>query len=127
VQSFRHTHTVEVEVPRDRDGRFEPKIVKKRQRRLDSIDEVVLSLTARGLTTGEISAHFADVYGASVSKDRISRITDKVVEEMTEWAVPRPDRSADRSAVRSHGSGAGQQVMSMPVSAVFSAVSTERL
>jgi transposase-like protein len=57
----------------------------KRQRRLDSIDEIVLSLMARGLTTGEICAHFADVYGASVSKDTVSRITDKVVEETTGW------------------------------------------
>jgi putative transposase len=78
---------VEVDVPRDRDGSFEPKIVKKRQRRLDSIDEIVLSLTARGLTTGEVSAHFADVYGASVSRDTVSRITDKVIEEMTEWST----------------------------------------
>jgi putative transposase len=76
---------VEIEVPRDRDGSFEPVIVKKRQRRLDSIDQVVLSLTARGLTTGEIAAHFAEIYGASVSKDTISRITDKVIEEMLEW------------------------------------------
>ena len=45
----------------------------------------MLSLTAKGLTTGEISAHFAEIYGASVSKDTISRITDKVVAEMTEW------------------------------------------
>jgi putative transposase len=83
---------VEVEVPRDRDGTFEPVIVRKRQRRLDSIDQIVLSLTARGLTTGEISAHFADVYGASVGKDTISRITDAVVEEMTEWANRPLDR-----------------------------------
>jgi transposase-like protein len=76
---------VEIEVPRDRDGTFEPAIVRKRQRRLDGIDEIVLSLTARGLTTGEVAAHFAEVYGARVSKDTISRITDKVVEEMTEW------------------------------------------
>ena len=76
---------VEIEVPRDRDGSFEPKIVRKRQRRLDGIDEIVLSLTARGLTTGEVAAHFAEVYGAKVSKDTISRITDKVIEEMTEW------------------------------------------
>ena len=76
---------VEVEVPRDRDGSFEPVIVRKRQRRLDGIDAIVLSLTARGLTTGEVAAHFEEVYGAKVSKDTISRITDKVVEEMTEW------------------------------------------
>jgi putative transposase len=76
---------VPIEVPRDRDGTFEPVIVKKRQRRLSDVDEVVLSLSARGLTTGEISAHFAHIYGASVSKETVSRITDKVVEEMTEW------------------------------------------
>ena len=60
-------------------------IVKKRQRRLTGVDEMVLSLDAKGLTTGEISAHFAELYGASVSKVTISRITDKVIEEMTDW------------------------------------------
>ena len=60
---------VQVEVPRDRDASFEPVIVKKRQRRLTDVDAIVLSLYARGLTTGEISAHFAEIYGASVSKD----------------------------------------------------------
>lgn len=83
---------VEIEVPRDRDGSFEPVIVRKRQRRLDGIDQLVLSLTARGLTTGEIAAHFAEVYGATVSKDTISRITDKVVEEMLEWCNRPLDR-----------------------------------
>src|SRR6201999_1859453 len=62
------TGEVQVEVPRDRDGSFEPQIVKKRQRRLAGVDEIVLSLYAKGLTTGEISAHFAQIYGASVSK-----------------------------------------------------------
>jgi putative transposase len=76
---------VPIEVPRDRAGTFEPQIVKKRQRRLTGVDEMVLSLYAKGLTTGEISAHFAEIYGASVSKETISRITDKVLEEMTSW------------------------------------------
>ncbi|ORI17271.1 IS256 family transposase [Rhodococcus sp. 1168] len=76
---------VEIEVPRDLDSSFAPQIVKKRQRRLTGIDEIVLSLTAKGLTTGEVSAHFQDIYGAKVSKDTISRITDKVVGEMTDW------------------------------------------
>ena len=78
---------VGIEVPRDRAGTFEPQIVKKRQRRLNGVDEIVLSLYAKGLTTGEISAHFAEIYGASVSKETISRITDKVLEEMNDWAV----------------------------------------
>jgi putative transposase len=79
------TGQVGIEVPRDRDGTFEPQIVKKRQRRLNGVDEVVLSLYAKGLTTGEISAHFAEVYGASVSKETVSRITDRVIEEMQGW------------------------------------------
>ncbi len=78
---------VEIEVPRDRAGTFEPQIVRKRQRRLNGVDEVVLSLYAKGLTTGEISAHFAEIYGASVSRETISRITDKVIEEMNDWSV----------------------------------------
>ena len=76
---------VGIEVPRDRAGTFEPQIVRKRQRRLSGVDEMVLSLYAKGLTTGEISAHFAEIYGASVSKETISRITDKVLEEMADW------------------------------------------
>ncbi len=99
------TGMVDLEVPRDRDGTFEPVIVKKRQRRLTEVDEIVLSLYARGLTTGEISAHFEQIYGASVSKETVSRITDKVIE----WGSPRlrgrcrrgpPARSA-RSTPRS--------------------------
>jgi putative transposase len=77
---------VQIDVPRDRAGTFEPQIVKKRQRRLSGVDEIVLSLYAKGLTTGEISAHFAEIYGASVSKETVSRITDKVIEEMTDWS-----------------------------------------
>jgi len=76
---------VGIVVPRERSGTFEPQIVRKRQRRLTGVDQIVLSLYAKGLTTGEISAHFAEIYGASVSKETISRITDKVIEEMTEW------------------------------------------
>ncbi|WP_407841448.1 IS256 family transposase [Streptomyces sp. DSM 116496] len=76
---------VVLEVPRDREGSFEPQIVKKRQRRLTGVDELVLSLSARGLTHGEISAHLAEVYGAEVSKTTISTITDKVIDGMNEW------------------------------------------
>jgi putative transposase len=79
------TGPVEIDVPRDREGTFEPKIVAKRQRRLTGVDEMVLSLYAKGLTTGEISAHFAEIYGASVSEETVSRITDRVIDEMNEW------------------------------------------
>jgi putative transposase len=77
---------VGISVPRDREGTFEPQIVKKRQRRLTDVDEIVLSLYAKGLTTGEIAAQFAEIYGASISKENISRITDKGVAVMQEWA-----------------------------------------
>src|SRR6266550_3143132 len=81
------TGQVDIEVPRDRASTFEPQIVKKRQRRLSGVDEIVLSLYAKGLTTGEIAAHFAEIYGASVSRETISRITDRVLEGMQDWSV----------------------------------------
>ena len=72
---------VEIDVPRDRDGSFEPQLVKKRQRRLSGVDGMVISLSAKGLTHGEIAAHLAEVYGAQVSKQAISTITDRVMDE----------------------------------------------
>ena len=62
---------VEITVPRDRDGSFEPQIVKKRQRRLTGVDQIVLSSYAKGLRTGEITAYFAEIYGAAVSKETV--------------------------------------------------------
>jgi transposase-like protein len=76
---------VELTVPRDRDGSFEPQIVKKRQRRLSGVEDMVISLSAKGLTTGEIQAHLAEVYDADISRQTISTITDKVLDGMTEW------------------------------------------
>src|SRR2546426_10374695 len=76
---------VEVAVPRDRASSFEPKIVAKRQRRLSGVDDLVISLSAKGLTHGEICAHLAEIYGAQVSKQTISTITDRVMEGMGEW------------------------------------------
>jgi transposase-like protein len=76
---------VEIEVPRDRESVFEPVIVAKRQRRLSGVDDLVISLSAKGLTHGEISAHLAEIYGAQVSKQTISTITDRVMEGMAAW------------------------------------------
>src|SRR5438309_11742619 len=76
---------VELSVPRDRNASFEPKIVAKRQRRLTGVDDMVISLSAKGLTHGEIAAHLAEVYGAEVSKQTISTITDRVMDGMAEW------------------------------------------
>ena len=79
------TGPVEITVPRDRDSSFEPKIVAKRQRRLTGVDDMVISLSAKGLTHGEISAHLAEVYGAEVSKQTITAITDRVMDGLAEW------------------------------------------
>jgi transposase-like protein len=76
---------IEIDVPRDRDGSFEPRLVAKRQRRLSGVDDLVISLSAKGLTHGEIAAHLAEVYGAQVSKQTITTITEKVMEGMAQW------------------------------------------
>jgi putative transposase len=76
---------VQLEVPRDRNATFEPHIVAKRRRRLVGVDALVCSLSAKGLTHGEISAHLAEIYGASVSKETVTRITERVVEQMVAW------------------------------------------
>ena len=78
---------IDIKVPRDRDGSFEPTIVPKRARRLKNVDEIILSLAAKGLTYGDIAAHFEQIYGASISKDTISRITATVLDQMNEWAA----------------------------------------
>jgi len=76
---------VTIKVPRDRAGTFDPVVVPKHARHLAGFDEAVISLYAKGLTTGDIVNHLADVYGSSVSKDLVSRVTDAVVEAMLEW------------------------------------------
>jgi putative transposase len=76
---------VRVAVPRDRNSTFEPKIVPKGRRRLGQVDDMILSLYARGLTTRDIGAHLAEVYGAEVSAALISKVTDVVAEEITAW------------------------------------------
>ena len=76
---------VELEVPRDRDASFEPKIVPKRQRRRVGVEDLVVSLVAKGLTTGEVQAHLAEIYGTEVSRQTISTITDRVLEGLQEW------------------------------------------
>ena len=79
------TGPVEISVPRDRDASFAPKIVAKRQRRLTGVEDMVISLSAKGLTHGEISAHLQEIYGAEVSKQTITAITDRVMDGMAEW------------------------------------------
>ncbi len=83
---------VDIDVPRDRDSSFEPATVKKRQRRLNGVDSMVISLTAKGLTTGEVQAHLAETYGTDVSRETISKITDRVLDDLAEWANRPLDR-----------------------------------
>lgn len=75
----------EIEVPRDREGSFEPQLVRKRQRRLDGFDDKVLALYARGLSTREIQAQLEELYGVEVSPALISNVTDAVYEEVRAW------------------------------------------
>jgi putative transposase len=76
---------VRITVPRDLAGSFTPVVIPKHARRLAGFDEAVLSLYAKGLTTGDIANHLADVYGSEVSRDLVSRVTDAVVEQMQSW------------------------------------------
>jgi transposase-like protein len=76
---------VQIEVPRDRDASFTPQVVAKRQRRLAGVSDLVISLVAKGLTTGEVAAHLAEIYDIQVSRETISNITDRVLEGLAEW------------------------------------------
>jgi putative transposase len=76
---------VDIKTPRDRDGSFEPMIVRKRQRRFEGFDEKILALYARGMSTRDIEAHLRELYGVSVGRDLISRVTDAVVEDAKAW------------------------------------------
>lgn len=76
---------LEIAVPRDRAGSFEPQLIAKGQTRFDGFDDKILSLYARGMTVREIQGHLAELYGAQVSPDLISRVTDAVLEEVREW------------------------------------------
>jgi putative transposase len=76
---------VEIEVPRDREGEFEPKIVGKHQRRFSGFDDKILSMYARGMSTREIQGHLAEIYQVEISPSLISEVTDAVVEEVQDW------------------------------------------
>jgi transposase-like protein len=102
---------VRVDTPRDRNGTFEPQIVRKRQRRFEGFDEKILALYARGLSTRDIEAHLAEIYGVKVGRDLISRVTDAVMEDARPWQtrpledgrflgiVANPDRKESRCRI----------------------------
>jgi putative transposase len=74
-----------IEVPRDRDGSFEPQLVKKHQRHFDGFDDKILSMYARGMTVRDIQGHLQELYGVEVSPDLVSRVTDAVMQEVKAW------------------------------------------
>ncbi|MFT4571230.1 MAG: putative transposase [Hyphomicrobiaceae bacterium] len=76
---------VPLKVPRDREGTFEPKIVKKHQRHFDGFDDKIISMYARGMSVREIQGHLQEIYGTEVSPDLISRVTDGVLDEVKQW------------------------------------------
>src|ERR1700756_2312893 len=76
---------VDIEVPRDRQGDFEPKIVPKHERRFEGFDDKILSMYARGMTTREIQGHLHEIYGVEVSPTLVSEVTDAVIEEVKAW------------------------------------------
>jgi len=76
---------IPIEVPRDRNGTFEPQLVKKHQRRFDGFDDKILSMYARGMTVRDIQAHLSELYGTEISPTLISTVTDAVVEEVVKW------------------------------------------
>jgi putative transposase len=76
---------VAIDTPRDRAGTFDPQIVRKRQRRFEGFDEKILALYSRGLSTRDIEAHLAEIYGVKVGRDLISRVTDAVMDDARAW------------------------------------------
>ena len=82
---------VPIDTPRDRNGSFEPKIVRKRQRRFVGFDDKILALYSRGLSTRDIEAHLEEMYGVKVGRELISRVTDAVMDDVRAWAQPLED------------------------------------
>lgn len=76
---------VQIDSPRDRDGSFEPQLLRKHQSRLTQMDDQILTLYAKGLSTREIVAAFKEMYDADVSAALISKVTDSVIDRITEW------------------------------------------
>jgi len=76
---------IPIEVPRDREGSFEPQMIKKHQTRFDGFDEKIIAMYARGMTTRDIQAQLEEIYGVEVSPSLVSRVTDEVMEEVKEW------------------------------------------
>ncbi len=78
---------VDIAIPRDRNGEYEPQIIKKHQRRFEGFDDQIISMYGRGMTTRDIQGHIKDIYGVDVSPDLISNVTDEVLKDVKEWQI----------------------------------------
>ena len=78
-------HKLSIDIPRDREGEFAPKIIPKGVRRFTGFDDKVISLYARGMTMSEIQGHLEEIYHTEVSKELISTVTDGIIEEVAKW------------------------------------------
>ena len=78
---------VDIAIPRDRNGEYEPQIIKKHQRRFEGFDDQIISMYGRGMTTRDIQGHLKDIYGVDVSPDLISNVTDEVLKDVKEWQI----------------------------------------
>ncbi len=113
-KSVRSIHgEIDLEVPRDRNGSFEPKLVKKGEKQLNGFDDRIVSLYSKGMTTRDIQVHFEDAYGVEVSAAFISQVTNAVMEEVTAWQnrpldAVYPIVYLDALVVRSRAAGAVQ-------------------
>jgi transposase-like protein len=76
---------VEIEIPRDRNGEFEPQLIKKHQKRFDLFDDNIISMYARGMTTRDIQGHLEEIYGIEVSPDLVSKVTNEILKDVQEW------------------------------------------
>lgn len=76
---------IDISIPRDRNGEYEPQIIKKHQRRFEGFDDQIISMYGRGMTTRDIQGHLKDIYGVDVSPDLVSNVTDEVLKDVKEW------------------------------------------
>ena len=109
---------LEIDVPRDRNGAFEPKLVRKGQRRLPGFDEKVIALYARGMTTREIQGHLKDLYGVEISPTLVTNVTDSVLEDVKAWQNRTTEDYRARFGYLAYAAGAGTS-FALPTPAGF--------
>jgi transposase-like protein len=113
------TGKLELSIPRDRQGRFDPMLIGKYRRRFAGFDDKIIALYARGMSTREIAEHIGELYGTEISPDLVSAVTDAVLEEVALWAEPRAGgdlrhRLLRRAAGENSQRGSGQQPLGVP-------------